>query len=132
MVTSAVQAALAHDTVAPPLKSYAENTQRYHPVTGTGCSGLSEEEEPTLEDDHAQPSTDTVQSACDSATPHRTDTLEEFKILLRNTHCRGITPHSVCDTHVSMVGGRMPTPLIPSTTSTLEDDTFQDAEDDER
>ena len=58
LLTSAVQAALVDDTVAPTLKPYTENKDRYHPFTGTGCSGLSEEEEVTLEDNCTQPSSD--------------------------------------------------------------------------
>ena len=58
LVTSAVQAALVDDTLAPPLKPYTENKDCYHPFTGTGCSGLSEEEEVTLEDNCTQPSSD--------------------------------------------------------------------------
>ena len=38
-----MQAALAHDTVSPPLKPYTENRSKYHPITGTGCTGLPDD-----------------------------------------------------------------------------------------
>ena len=67
LVMSVVQVALVDDIVAPPLKPYAENKDRYHPFTGTSCSGLPEEEETTLEENCAQPLSDSSWSACDSA-----------------------------------------------------------------
>ena len=106
LVTLAVQAALVDDTVLPPLKQYAENKECYHPFTGTGCSGLSEEEKAKLEDDCAEPLSDSSRSACDSTMPNRTDVSEEFKVIIRNICSRGITPRSVHDTQVSTVGGR--------------------------
>ena len=95
IVTSAEQKALAQDSVHPLLKPYAENTQWYHPFTGTGCTGLLEEDESLLEDKRAQPSTDPLPSACNSATPNRNDVLEEFKIILQQVQARGVTPCSV-------------------------------------
>ena len=73
LITSVVQAVLVEDTVPSMLKPYMENKGCYHPFTGTGCSGLSKEEEAILEDDCAQPSSASLHSACDSATPNMTE-----------------------------------------------------------
>ena len=126
-----VQAALVDDTVSPTLKPYAENKGHYHPFAGTGCSGLSEEEEATLKDDCAQPSSTSSHSACDSVTPNRTDVSEEFEVIIRNIHSRGITPHSIHNTQVSTVGGKSSSHIILMPINSLDDDTFQDADDDD-
>ena len=44
ILTSVAHAAHAHDIVSPLLKPYAENRSRYHPITGTGCTGLSDDD----------------------------------------------------------------------------------------
>ena len=128
LITSVVQAALVEDTVSSTLKPNAENKGRYHPFTGTCCSGLSKEEEAILEDDCAQPSSTSPHSACDSATPNMTDVSEEFKVIIRNIRSKGITPHSVHDLQVSTVGGRSSSHITSMPIPPLDDDTFQDAD----
>ena len=126
-----VQAALVEDTVPSTLKPYAENKGCYHPFTGTGCSGLSKEEEVIMEDDCAQPLSTSPRSACDSATPNMTDVSEEFKIIIRNIRSKGITPCSVCNLQVSTVGGRSSSHITSMSIASLDDDTFQDADEDD-
>ena len=131
LITSAVQATLVEDTVPFTLKPYAENKSHYHPFTGTGCSGLSEEEEVILEDDCAQPSSASAHTACDSVTPNMTDVSEEFKVIIRNIHSRGITPRSVHDSQVSTVRGRSLSHITSMPIPPVDDDTFQDADEDD-
>ena len=61
--------------------------------------------------------------------PNRTDVSEEFKVIIRNIHSRGITPRPVRDTQVSTVGERSSSHLTSTPITSLDDDTFQDAED---
>ena len=63
--------ALAHDSVPSPLKPYPENQHPYHPFTGTGCTGLSNDNDSVLEDHRAQPAVDPSSSACNSQ--HQTE-----------------------------------------------------------
>ena len=80
---------LAHDSVPSPLKPYAENQHPYHPFTGTGCTGLSDDNDSVLEDHRAQPSVDPLFSACNSATPNRDEFSKESSIILQNIRARG-------------------------------------------
>ena len=43
IVSTAVCEVLAHDRVPSLLKPYAENQHPYHPFKGTGCTGLSDD-----------------------------------------------------------------------------------------
>ena len=77
ILTSAVQAALAYNTVSPPLKPYAENRSRYHPMTGTGCTGLPDEFT-KLSDKIAQPSAESRLVPPETLIPVKADISEEF------------------------------------------------------
>ena len=130
IVSSAVREALAQDTVPPPLKPYAENPHPYHPFRGTGCIGLSDDNDSVLEDQRAQPLVDPLSSACNSATPNRDDFSEYSSIILQNICARGRASRTFREVQVSSVGTRtssqMPTVTIPPS----DEDTFQDAEED--
>ena len=84
-----MQEVLVHDSVPSPLKPYAENQHPYHPFTGTGCTGLSNDNDSVLEDHRAQPALDPLSSACNSATPNRDNSTEDSSIILQNVRARG-------------------------------------------
>ena len=50
IVSTAVREALAHDSVPSPLRPYAETQHPYHPFTGPGCTGFSDETDSLLEE----------------------------------------------------------------------------------
>ena len=89
IVSTAIREALAHDSVPSPLKPYAENQHPYHPFTGPGCTGFSDDTDSALEDYRVQPLTDHSSSACNSATPRQDAFSEEPSILLQIIHARG-------------------------------------------
>ena len=126
-----MQEALAQDSVPPPLKPYTENKHRYYLFTGTSCTGLSDDNESLLEDERAQPLTDSSPSACNSAMPNSDDFSAYSKIILQHIHVRGRTPCSFRDTQVPDVGTRTLAHLPTVTAPTPDEDAFQDAENDD-
>ena len=118
--------ALALDSVPWPLKPYAENQHPCHPFTGTGCTGLSDDNDSLLEDHRAQPVVDPVSSACNSATPNRDNSLEDSSIILQNIHARGAFREAQALNVGTKTLPQMPTTMIP----TSDEDAFQDAEED--
>ena len=122
--------ALAHDSVPSPLKPYAENQHPYHPFTGTGCTGLTNDNDLVLEDHRAQPAADPLSSACNSATPNRNDSLEDSSILLQTICMRGKASRAFQEAQALNVGTRI-LPQAPTTTIPPSDEeAFQDAEED--
>ena len=130
IVSTAVREVLAHDSVPSLLKTYAENQHPYNPFTGTGCTGLFDDNDSVLEDHRAPLSVDPLSSACNSATPNRDEFSEDSSIILQNIHARGKASCAFREAQASNVGIRtlsqVPTVAIP----TSDEDPFQDAKED--
>ena len=94
IVLTAVREVLAHDSVPSPLRSYAETQHPYHPFTGPGCTGLSDETDSLLEEPREQSSIDQPLSACNSVTPTQQTFSEESSILIQTIHARGKASHA--------------------------------------
>ena len=128
IVSTSVREALAHDSIPSPLKPYAKNQHPYHPFTGPGCTGFSDDTDSALEDYRVQSSIDHPSSACNSATPRQDAFSEESNILLQTIHARGRASHAFREAQASNVGNRTSSQLPTVTTPVSDEDTFQDAE----
>ena len=128
IVSTAVREALAHDSVPAPLKPYAENQHPYHPFTGPGCTGLSDDTDSVLEDSKAQHLIDQSLSSCNSATPGPHAFSEETSILLQTICARGRASCAFCEVQTLNVGNRTSSQLFTATAPVSDEDTFQDAE----
>ena len=94
IVSTTVREALAHDSVPSPLRPYAEAQHPYHPFTGPGCTGLSDETDSLLEEPREQFSIDQSLSVCNSATPTPQTFSEESSILIQTILARGRASHA--------------------------------------
>ena len=128
IVSTAVREALAHDSVPPPLKPYTENQHPYHPFTGPGCTGLSDDTDSALEDYGAHSLIDHPLSACNSATPRGDVFSEESSFLLQTICARGRASHAFREAQAANAGNRTLSQLPTVTTPVSDEDTFQDAE----
>ena len=128
IVSTAVREALAHDSVPLPLRPYAETQHPYHPFTGPGCTGLSDETESLLEEPGEQLSLDQSLSVCNSATLTPQTFSEESSILIQTICARGKALCAFQEAQTSHVGNRtlFSSPTIKMPIS--DKDTFQDAE----
>ena len=124
IVSTAVREALAHDSVPSPLKPYAENQHPYHPFTGPGCTGLSDDMDSVLEESGAQSSIDQPISACNSATPKPHAFSEESSILIQTICARGRASCAFREAQASYVGNRTLSQLPTATTPVSDEDTF--------
>ena len=130
IVSTAVREALAHDSVPSPLRPYAETQHPYHPFTGPGCTGLSDETESLLEEPGEQLSIDQSLSVCNSATPTPQTFSEESSILIQTIHARGKASHAFQEAQTSHIGNRTLFSLPTVKTPLSDEGTFQDAEED--
>ena len=121
---------MAQNSVPPQLKPYAENQHPYHPFTGTGCTGLSDDAESVLKDHQAQPLIDSVASACNLATPDTDEFSEYSSIILQNVCTRGSASCAFQEAQALNVGARTLSELPTASIPTLDEDPFQDAEED--
>ena len=128
IVSTTVREVLAHDSVPSPLKPYAENQHPYHPFTGPGCTGLSDETDSVLQESSAQSLIDQPISACNSATPEPHAFSEESSILIQTIHARGRASRAFREAQASYVGNRTLSQLPTAITPVSDEDTFQDAE----
>ena len=127
IVSTVVREALAHDSVPSPLKPYAENQHPYHPFTGPGCTGLSDDTDSLLEESGGQSSVDQPLSACNSVTPTSHASSEESSILIQTIHARGRASRAYREAQASHVGNRTLFQLPTVATPVSDEDTFQDA-----
>ena len=125
-----VKETLAHDSVPSPLRPYAETQHPYHPFTGPGCTGLSDETDSLLEEPREQFSIDQSLSVCNSVTPAPQTFSEESSILIQTICARGRASHAFQEAQASHMGNRtlFSSPMINTPVSN--EDTFQDAEED--
>ena len=121
---------LAHDSVPSPLRPYAETQHPYHPFTGPGCTGLSDETDSLLEEHREQSSIDQSLAACNSATPTPQTFSEESSILIQTIHARGKASRAFREAQASHIGNRTLLPSQTVNTPVSDEDTFQDAEQD--
>ena len=130
IVSTAVREALAHDSVPLPLRPYAETQHPYHPFTGPGCTGLSDETDSLLEEPGEQLAIDQSLSVCNSATLTPQTFSEESSILIQIARARGTASHAFREAQASHVGNRtlFSSPTVKTPIS--DEDTFQDAEED--
>ena len=128
IVSTTVREALAHDSMPSLLKPYPENQHPYHPFTGPGCRGFSDEMDSVLEESGTQSSIDQSLSACNSATPKPHPFSEESCILIQTIHARGRASHAFREAQASYVGNRTLSQFSTATTPVSDEDTFQDAE----
>ena len=130
IVLTTVREALAHDSVPLPLRPYAETQHPYHPFTGPGCTGLSDETDSLLEEPGEQFSIDQSLSVCNSATPAQQTFSEESSILIQTIHARGGVLRAFQEVQASHVGNRTLFSSPITNTPVSNEDTFQDAEED--
>ena len=130
IILTAVREALANDSVPSPLRPYAETQHPYHPFTGPGCTGLSDETDSLLEELREQSLIDQSLSVCNSATPTPQTFSEESSILIQTIHARGKASHAFREAQALHVGNRTIFSLPTVNTPVSDEDTFQDAEED--
>ena len=128
IVSTTVREALAHDSVPSPLKPYAENQHPYHPFTGPGCTGLSDDTDSLLEESGGHSLVDQPLSTYNSVTPTSHTFSEESSILIQTIHARGRASHAYREAQASHVDNRTIFQLPTVTTPVSDEDTFQDAE----
>ena len=128
IVLTTVREALAHDSMPSPLRPYAETQQPFHPLTGPGCTGLSDETDSLLEEPGEQSSIDQPLSACNSVTPAPQTFSEESSILIQTIRARGKASCAFREAQASHVGNRTLFPSPTVNTPVSDEDTFQDAE----
>ena len=126
IVSTAVREALAHDSMPSPLRPYAETQHPYHPFTGPGCTGLSDETDSLLEPGE-QALIDQPLSACNSVTPASQTFSEESSILIQTICARGKASRAFREAQASHIGNRTLFQLPTVNTPVSDEDTFQDA-----
>ena len=130
IVSTTVREALAHDSVPLPLRPYAKTQHPYHPFTGPGCTGLSDETDSLLEEPREQLAIDQSLSVCNSATLTPQTFSEESSILIQTARAKGKASHAFREAQTSHVGNRTLFTLPTVKTPISNEDTFQDAEED--